>query len=143
MKTFNHIVFTISTIIVLANLSLAWTNAAISVRQHPTLLQNTALKATPSPTSTALNYQSGDYQQEQYTSNTIINDELDTELRLQVALQAARDADRRHGLCTEPSIKAWQVVDDIYSSSIASKQVEDNLHQVLGEKSIWCSFERR
>ena len=30
------------------------------------------------------------------------------------ALEIARDIDKKHGLCTEPSQKAWGVVDDIY-----------------------------
>lgn len=69
-----------------------------------------------------------------------INDQLDTEIRLQIALHAAQDADRRYGLCTIESTSAWQIVDDIYSSSSASQQVEDNVKRVFGEKSIWSLF---
>ncbi|KAL7538415.1 hypothetical protein ACHAXR_008538 [Thalassiosira sp. AJA248-18] len=63
------------------------------------------------------------------------NDALDSEVRLQIALQAARDADRLYGLCTPASTRAWQVVDDIYSSLSVSRRVEDNRKKVLPRKA--------
>ena len=34
---------------------------------------------------------------------------------LSKAIEVARDMDKKHGLCTEPSQKAWNVVDEIYN----------------------------
>lgn len=34
---------------------------------------------------------------------------------LKSALEKARDADKRYGLCTEPSQQAWSVVDNLYA----------------------------
>ena len=57
-----------------------------------------------------------------------------------MALQQARDADNRHGLCTQESKRAWQIVDDIYLASSASRKVEANIKRVLRkEESIWST----
>jgi len=40
----------------------------------------------------------------------------DVERELHGALEFARDMDRKHGLCTGPSQKAWNVVDEIYQT---------------------------
>ncbi len=75
--------------------------------------------------------------------NNIISDELHINLRLQFALQVARDAYRLYGLCTPASSQAWKMVDDIYSSTSASREVENNVKRVLGEeKSIWSVFQQ-
>ena len=64
----------------------------------------------------------------------------DTERRLAAALAAARDADRRHGLCSPASARAWEIVDDIYASSWTSRQVEENVRKLLGrEENVWGS----
>ena len=144
MATAQHKLFIITTILfVLANLSQAWTNTAFiphtpSVRRGRTILLAKTSSSTPS--ASALYYQNGnDYEQESLSYT--VNDELDTEVRLQIALQAARDADRRYGLCTPASLRAWQIVDDIYSSSSASRKVEDSVKKCLGsEKSVWSEF---
>ena len=36
------------------------------------------------------------------------------EREMQKALEFAREMDKKHGLCTEPSQQAWNVVDEIY-----------------------------
>ena len=65
-------------------------------------------------------------------------EEHDTNISLQIALTAARDADRLHGLCSPNSIRAWAVVDDIYLSSAASREVDSHVKRILGtESSIW------
>jgi hypothetical protein len=112
--------------------SLAW------VGRHPP-----SSGTAPNPNS-ALQYQNGDdYQPVESSTNNVISDELGTKLRLQLALQAARDADRLFGLCTPASTQAWKTVDDIYSSSSASREVEINVKRVLGEeKSIWRVFQQ-
>ena len=114
----------------------AWTNAAVG--RHPPSSQ-----AAPNPNS-AIQYRNGDdYQPVESSINNVISDELDSNLRLQLALQAARDADRLFGLCTPASTRAWKMVDDIYSSSSASREVENNVKRVLGEeKSIWRVFQQ-
>lgn len=72
-----------------------------------------------------------------------VNDEHDIESRIEAALVNARDMDRRYGLCTPNSIKAWQVVDDLYAASAASQLVEEKVKSVLGEESsIWSLYER-
>ena len=133
MATFQHIVLFITTLLVLlVDLSEAWANTAAANRNiySSRRTRRAALKATTSPSSppaSALYYVSANQQQE----SSSINDELDTQLRLRVALEAARDAERRYGLCTPESIRAWAIVDDIYLSSSASKQVERNVKKVL------------
>lgn len=132
MATFQHVVLFITTLLVLlVDLSEAWANTAAANRNRFSSRRTwAALKATTSPSSpsaSALYYVSANQQQE----SSSINDELDTQLRLRVALEAARDAERRYGLCTPESIRAWAIVDDIYLSSSASKQVERNVKKVL------------
>ena len=120
----------------------AWTNAVVASgsTRHPP-----SSGTVPNAPNSALQYRNGDeYHQPVETSMTgVITDELDTNMRLQIALTAARDADRHHGLCSPASVRAWRVVDDIYSSSSASREVENNVKRVLGEeKSIWSEFQR-
>lgn len=120
---------------ILARTSHAWTSTPPCSK--PPRSYTTSLHATLT-SSSALSFQSGNHE----TATFGVTDE-DTEIRLQVALQAARDADRRYGLCTPESVDAWRLVDDIYSASSASRQVEDNVKRVLGrEESVWGSFER-
>ena len=109
--------------------SHAWTNSAVG--------------RAPNPNS-ALQYRNGDdYQPVQSSIINVISDELDANLRLQIALQAARDADRLYGLCTPASTRAWKMVDEIYSLTLASNEVENNVKRVLGEeKSIWRVFQQ-
>lgn len=141
MSKFHKTVFLSTTIllIVLANISIsqAWTSSAsFQRRTSPHRVSNTVCKAASSYSHSALHYQNGNYQQE--ISPNSINNGADTERRLQAAIQAARDVDRRYGLCTPTSTHAWKIVDDIYSLSPVSRQVEDNVKKVLGrEKSGW------
>jgi hypothetical protein len=116
--------------------SHAWTNVAAG-RHIPS--SGTALNP-----NSALQYRNGDDNQPVESSiNNVISDELHINLRLQSALQAARDADRLYGLCSPASSRAWKMVDDIYSSSSASREVENNVKRVLGEeKSIWSVFQQ-
>eukprot|EP00584_Thalassiosira_punctigera_P017781 CAMPEP_0172562146 /NCGR_PEP_ID=MMETSP1067-20121228/95785_1 /TAXON_ID=265564 ORGANISM="Thalassiosira punctigera, Strain Tpunct2005C2" /NCGR_SAMPLE_ID=MMETSP1067 /ASSEMBLY_ACC=CAM_ASM_000444 /LENGTH=98 /DNA_ID=CAMNT_0013352325 /DNA_START=372 /DNA_END=668 /DNA_ORIENTATION=+ len=95
--------------------------------------------STPPP---AHYYPNEHFPQESSNSNLMDEFETEIELRLQAALQAAQDVDRRYGLCTPASANAWQIVDDLYSSSLRSRQVDDTVKAVLGsKKSIWSSFE--
>ena len=134
----------ITTILVLCTITQAWTTKT-ALTSHASSFRRGPLNAKPSgstPSASALHYQNGfDYDQESSLLLNTIHDELDTEVRLQIALQAARDADRRYGLCTPASISAWQIVDDIYSLSSASRKVEDNVKKCLGgEESVWSKF---
>ena len=116
----------------------AWTNPAVAGRRHPS-------SGREHDSDSALPYRNGvEYQSDDSTStNNVIADDSDANMRLQIALQAARDADRLFGLCTPASTRAWKMVDDIYSSSSASREVEDNVKRVLGEeKSIWRVFQQ-
>jgi short subunit dehydrogenase-like uncharacterized protein len=127
--------------------SQAWTNMASPAIR---MLSTRAWTVTsPKPTGrskskSTLNYRDGvEYEKGTASSTTTtiaatnIN-EQETNMRLQIALQHARDADRLHGLCSPNSIRAWAVVDDIYLSSSASREVESHVRRVLGrEKSIW------
>ena len=71
-----------------------------------------------------------------------IRSEDDIERQMEAALTTAREMDRRYGLCTQPSIRAWKIVDELYMMSAASRQVEDSVKSVLGaEKSIWSLYE--
>ena len=127
------LLITATTIFLLADLSEAWVNTAGNRNRFSSRDGRAALKATIAPSSTsALYYISRNDQQE--SSSSGIHDELDTQLRLRVALEAARDADRRYGLCTPESVRAWQLVDDIYLTSSASRQIEHNLKKVLGRE---------
>ena len=78
------------------------------------------------------------------SASTTIED-LDKLLRLSFALEAARDADLRYGLTSPESVLAWQIVDDIYLSSSATRQIECNVRMVIGndEASIWDSVQQR
>ncbi|KAL3773670.1 hypothetical protein ACHAW5_000686 [Stephanodiscus triporus] len=114
--------------------SHAWTNAAVpGTRRLPS-----------SGLASPLHYRNGvEYEPSEASIDNVVVDELDTNLRLQIALQAARDADRLYGLCTPASARAWKMVDDIYSSSSASREVENNVKRVFGEeKSIWSAFQQ-
>ena len=117
----------------------AWTNPAVAGRRHPS-------SGREHDSDSALPYRNGvEYQSDDSTStnNNVIADDSDANMRLQIALQAARDADRLFGLCTPASTRAWKMVDDIFSSSSASREVEDNVKRVLGEeKSIWRVFQQ-
>lgn len=132
--------FTIITtlIFILVQLAQAWTTnpvagSKINISYRSCSRELTLLKARE---DSALHYQYGNYEQE-LTS-------LDTESRLEHALQAARDADRRYGLCTPASTRAWKIVDDIYSLSSASQQVEDSVKKVLGgEANVWSMYDRK
>jgi len=67
----------------------------------------------------------------------------DMENQLESALAYARDMDRKYGLCTPASTRAWQVVDELYLASSAARKVEDTVKKVLGaEKSVWSLHER-
>eukprot|EP00579_Thalassiosira_antarctica_P017095 CAMPEP_0201946520 /NCGR_PEP_ID=MMETSP0903-20130614/54461_1 /ASSEMBLY_ACC=CAM_ASM_000552 /TAXON_ID=420261 /ORGANISM="Thalassiosira antarctica, Strain CCMP982" /LENGTH=276 /DNA_ID=CAMNT_0048489621 /DNA_START=257 /DNA_END=1089 /DNA_ORIENTATION=- len=66
----------------------------------------------------------------------------DVERELHGALEFARDMDRKHGLCTGPSQKAWNVVDEIYQtiqtlrdggehSNVVQRQSPSELHGAL------------
>ena len=113
-------------------ISQAWTTTPIASARHSI----PSYRRTSSSSSTALNYRSSSYT---YSSVSPTND-VDTNIRLQMALQQARDADNRHGLCTQESKRAWQIVDDIYSASSASRKVEANIKRVLRkEESIWST----
>jgi hypothetical protein len=71
-----------------------------------------------------------------------IRSEDDLERQMEAALTTAREMDRRFGLCTQPSIRAWKIVDELYMMSAASRKVEDSVKSVLGaEKSIWTLYE--
>mmetsp|Transcript_4626 Transcript_4626/g.10197 ORF Transcript_4626/g.10197 Transcript_4626/m.10197 type:complete len:158 (-) Transcript_4626:220-693(-) len=75
--------------------------------------------------------------------NDAASDDLDMEAQLEAALDYAREMDRKHGLCSAASTRAWQVVDVLYLASSASIEVEANVKQVFGiEKSIWSLYER-
>ena len=71
-----------------------------------------------------------------------IESDYDLEQQIEMALNNARDMDRKYGLCTQPSIRAWELVDELYLKSAASQQVEDCVKSVLGtERSIWSFYE--
>jgi hypothetical protein len=101
--------------------------------------------------STALNYRQGN--DSNYAPSTLLyassgsiqgafNSEDDIERQIEEALNNARDADRKFGLCTQPSIRAWKIVDELYMRSEASRRVEDSVKSVLGnERSIWSLHE--
>ena len=147
MKSSIHVIITV--FFVFANLTQAWTISSANRnwlnRPMTTIIDTTrsyrVATTLEHSSSTALQYQL-DNDNHEYTSSSI--NDLDTNLRLQMALQMARNADMKFGLCTPESRKAWSVVDDIYSSSSSCRKVEDNVKRVLGEeKSIWSTFEQR
>lgn len=110
----------------------------------------TSLNAESS--SSALHYRQGNdatyapstllYASNAATEEPAIQQEDDIELQIEAALKNARDMDRRYGLCTQPSIRAWQVVDELYLKSAASQKIEDCVKSALGtERSIWSLYE--
>lgn len=131
MSIIHSTVLIISTFF-LVHPSQAWTNVA---RTRLSLHDNNVLHVAPAP-SVAL-HQDDTCQQESHTFN-LINalDTLDTELRLEAALEAARDADRQHGLCTPTSARAWKVVDDIYSDMATNRHVEEDVRRASGTRSL-------
>mmetsp|Transcript_3813 Transcript_3813/g.5712 ORF Transcript_3813/g.5712 Transcript_3813/m.5712 type:complete len:155 (-) Transcript_3813:236-700(-) len=146
MKTLQIVIFAISIVLfILVHHSQAWSYTPTSSRQ----LSGHAITSNtePASSSSAISYQNRNYILEPSSSSSSShmnsNNDLDAEIRLRAALQAARDADARYGLCTPASTHAWQIVDDIYSASPRSRQVEDNVKKALGrEESIWSLFER-
>ncbi|KAL7548363.1 hypothetical protein ACHAWF_011651 [Thalassiosira exigua] len=118
-------------ILLLINLCEGWTSVVTSHRPS-----SFGCTKTKSASSTSLHYRSG--YDEGINSNPMTNNSIETKVSLQAALQEARDADREYGICTPESVRAWKVVDDIYSSSNASRQVQDNVKKVFGEEnSVW------
>lgn len=72
------------------------------------------------------------------TTNQDRSKDIDIEHQIEAALNNARDMDRKFGLCTQPSIRAWQIVDELYMKSAASQKIEDCVKSALGtEKNIW------
>lgn len=104
--------------LVLCSTSDAWMTVS-RARYNPAVRHRAGLKAT----STALHAQNGDDRQDDECQN---GNEHQGNDRLRVALEAARDADRRYGLCTPASDEAWQIVDDIFSSSQARHEAGKN-----------------
>ena len=128
-------------VLAIAGTSEAWTNMGSAIRR---LSSTRASLITTGRTKSTLNYRDGvEYEKgtassTSTTTTAATSNEQDTNISLQIALTAARDADRLHGLCSPGSIKAWAVVDDIFLSSSASREVESHVRRVLGhEKSIW------
>lgn len=125
----------------MASLVEAWTTSLVA--------SGRALTINPRLTSFAIHYRNGsvdDHQSFEYQATTATSttttaattEEHDTNVSLQIALEHARDADRLHGLCSPKSIRAWAVVDGIYLSSSASREVDSHVKRILGtEKSIW------
>ena len=74
----------------------------------------------------------------QSTSHQPTRTEDNIELQIEVALNNARDMDRRYGLCTQASREAWEIVDELYRKSAASQEIEDCVKSCLGtKKSVW------
>ncbi|KAL7482997.1 hypothetical protein ACHAW6_008647 [Cyclotella cf. meneghiniana] len=87
-------------------------------------------------------YASADNASNDHIASVEIRSEADIERQIEAALTTAREMDRRYGLCTQPSIRAWKIVDELYMMSAASRKVEDSVKSVLGaEKSIWSLYE--
>jgi hypothetical protein len=145
-------------ILVGGNVSHAWSNTVVVgelTKRNPidgiVVKAHSASFSTPLPlpsSSSALSYQNNNdnvhYEEQQPDQRSIRNkmnnkdSEFDTKLRLQRALKAAREADRTFGLCSPASNDAWKIVDDVYSASSASREVEDTIKRILGgEVSIW------
>ncbi len=142
-------------ILVGENRSRAWSNVVvvgerskpfdcIALRTSFALHLASSSSSSPLPSSSSLSYQTNhQYEDEKPTQNCVNNisnsdKEYATNLRLQLALEAARDADRTSGLCSPASNHAWKIVDDVYSSSSASREVEDTVKRILGrEESVW------
>lgn len=74
----------------------------------------------------------------QSTTHQPTRREDNIELQIEVALNNARDMDRRYGLCTQASREAWEIVDELYRKSAASQEIEDCVKSCLGTKeSVW------
>ena len=130
----------------MASLVEAWTTSLVASGRaslstwtvtSPTLITTGRTKSTLNYRD-GVEYEKGTASSTSTTTTADTSNEQDTKISLQTALTAARDADRLHGLCSPGSIKAWAVVDDIFLSSSASREVESHVRRVLGhEKSIW------
>eukprot|EP00569_Conticribra_weissflogii_P005210 CAMPEP_0171349476 /NCGR_PEP_ID=MMETSP0878-20121228/33803_1 /TAXON_ID=67004 /ORGANISM="Thalassiosira weissflogii, Strain CCMP1336" /LENGTH=182 /DNA_ID=CAMNT_0011854141 /DNA_START=463 /DNA_END=1011 /DNA_ORIENTATION=+ len=79
-----------------------------SDRNSPTEVKSTSLFASASPSNTPTSIPL-------YSS---VEDEL------QSALEHAQEMDKKHGLCTEPSQRAWEAVDEIYHKMQAMQTIE-------------------
>jgi hypothetical protein len=124
-----------SSLLLLFVLAIAGTSEAWTLTS-PTL--NTGRTKSTLNYRDGVEYEKGTASSTSTTTTADTSNEQDTNISLQIALTAARDADRLHGLCSPGSIKAWAVVDDIFLSSSASREVESHVRRVLGhEKSIW------
>ena len=51
----------------------------------------------------------------------------DLQAQLQIAIERAREADKRHGLCTPESAIAWEAVDQLYESTLERTTVDMNM----------------
>ena len=133
-------------VVSMASLVEAWTTSLVASGRaslstwtvtSPTLITTGRTKSTLNYRD-GVEYEKGTASSTSTTTTAATSNEQDTNISLQIALTAARDADRLHGLCSPGSIKAWAVVDDIFLSSSASREVESHVRRVLGhEKSIW------
>ncbi len=133
-------------VVSMASLVEAWTTSLVASTRasistwtvtSPTLITTGRTKSTLNYRD-GVEYEKGTASSTSTTTTAATSNEQDTNISLQIALTAARDADRLHGLCSPGSIKAWAVVDDIFLSSSASREVESHVRRVLGhEKSIW------
>ena len=133
-------------VVSMASLVEAWTTSMVASGRaslstwtvtSPTLITTGRTKSTLNYRD-GVEYEKGTASSTSTTTTAATSNEQDTNISLQIALTAARDADRLHGLCSPGSIKAWAVVDDIFLSSSASREVESHVRRVLGhEKSIW------
>jgi hypothetical protein len=140
----NIFLILLACVVGMASLVEAWTTTSLVV-------SGCALTINPRLASLAIHYRNESVDDQQFefqattatstttiTSFTTTTEEHDTNISLQIALQAAQDADRLHGLCSPASIRAWAVVDGIYLSSSASREVDSHVKRILGtEKSIW------
>ena len=133
-------------VVSMASLVEAWTTSLVASGRaslstwtvtSPTLITTGRTKSTLNYRD-GVEYEKGTASSTSTTTTADTSNEQDTKISLQTALTAARDADRLHGLCSPGSIKAWAVVDDIFLSSSASREVESHVKRILGtEKSIW------
>lgn len=62
-----------------------------------------------------------------FPPGTLFPTQESTENELRGALEFARDMDKKHGLCTEPSQKAWDAVDEIYRKIEAFREIGDQV----------------
>eukprot|EP00814_Leptocylindrus_danicus_P015075 CAMPEP_0116038040 /NCGR_PEP_ID=MMETSP0321-20121206/22500_1 /TAXON_ID=163516 /ORGANISM="Leptocylindrus danicus var. danicus, Strain B650" /LENGTH=191 /DNA_ID=CAMNT_0003516535 /DNA_START=261 /DNA_END=836 /DNA_ORIENTATION=+ len=68
------------------------------------------------------------------------NDDIAGKEKLLEALAKARDADMKHGLCSEPSRAAWELVDNLYKmkSTVAKSCASDNESQLKIKAARAC-----